>query len=647
MSFLGTDTSRSLLVVCSTLFACVPPPAEPLSEVTALYAPEGRFFEAPFPSPWRARPDGTLDLADFPTRTNQFAQRYLAMLDAHGEGWGRNSGFWFPLSGDVGEGTLPATPEASASFDSSVYLVNVDAQSPGRGEFIPLEVQLKKTTETYSPAHLLVAIPRQGFVLSPGAWYAAVLTTSLKDAAGLRLPQAPFLTAEGPRADTLRAELPRLTSLLAEAGRGLEGVVAVTMFKTGDHSGRLAAIARAARAFSGAAPTITRVREFADFTVLQVDVEVPLFQAGQKPYVEGGAISFDATGAPLQVGRERVRVLVSVPRRPMPASGFPLVFHAVGSGGDADSMINAQGTGLALPLARRGLATWCADPNLTGLRHPGGDTSGFAFFSPFNPVAVRDNHRQQAAEYEVFTKVAAALQLGGALVPEAQAATLRFDASHFFLHGHSTGSVVGAQMLASNRDFRAGVLTGAGGSWLYNFVIKQATGSAELVGQLLAYRPDDVVELFDPVLQLASTAWDPIEPMNQAPLWTDAAYRGAPSSVLLVAGLTDTYYLPRMQAALAQAARMDLVGPALEPEVLAAVALGAGREVAAPLFSNRPGSTQAVVQHAARPGRDGHFVVFDEAPVRHRYGCFFETAVAAGAPRVVAPASSADAPCGL
>ena len=635
-------------ILCCLFVACAPPPTpEPLSEVTALFSPDGRFYEAPFPAPWRSRADGTLDVADFPTHGNSLAQRYLAMLDQRGEGWGRNAGFWFPLSGDIDEATLPATPALSASFDSAIYLVNVDDGSARRGEFIPLEVQLKKTSETYSPAHLLVAIPRQGYVLAPGAWYAAVLTTTLRDAAGLTLPQAPFQSAPGEKAAALQAELPRLSALLSENGRSLSSAVAVTMFKTGDHSARLRALADAARAFQGSTPSITKRRDLADFAELQVDVEVPIFQAGLKPYLDDGAMSFGLDGTPTLVTRETVRVVVSVPRRAMPASGFPLVFHAVGSGGDATSMVGSQGTGLALPLSRRGLGTWCADPNLTGLRHPSGDESGFAFFNPFNPVAVRDNHRQQAAEYEVFAKVAAALTLPGTLVPEAQAATLRFDAGQFFLHGHSTGSVVGAQMLAVNRDFRAGALTGAGGSWLYNFVLKQATGSAELVGQLLSYRADDVVELFDPVLQLASIAWDPIEPMNQAPLWTDSTFRGAPTSVLLVAGLTDTYYLPRMQAALAQAARMDLVGASLEPEVLAGVVLGGGGQVTAPLSANRTGSTQVVLQYAARPGRDGHFVVFDEAPVKHLYGCFFQSAVVSGVPRVVAPASSADAPCSL
>jgi hypothetical protein len=83
---------------------------------------------------------------------------------------------------------------------------------------------------------------------------------------------------------------------------------------------------------------------------------------------------------------------------------------------------------------------------------------------------------------------------------------------------------------------------------------------------------------------------------------------------------------------------MELVGPSLEPEVIAA----ATRQVNAPVIG-----TAAVVQHAARPGRDGHFVVFDEPAVRMQYGCFFETAIRLGAPRVVAPGSGADDPCGL
>jgi hypothetical protein len=631
---------RRAALAIALLSACGPSALEPLSDVTVRFVPDGRFYEAPFPAPWRVRADGTVDVTDFPARGNSLAQRYLDALDLHGEGLSRNAGLWFPLSGAIDVASLPATPEASASFDSAIYLVNVDETSSARGQLVPLEVQFKAAGETYSPANLLVAIPRQGAVLAPGAWHAAVLTTALRDPTGRRLPRSAQFGDTSARGAMLSAELPRLEAVLAAAGRSMDQVVAATLFRTGDHSARLAAVRDAARAFVGAPPSVVKLRDETDFTVLQVDVDVPMYQSGEKPYLDDGAMQFDG-GVPVQFGVERVRSLVSIPRRAMPAAGFPLLFHAVGSGGDAESMVN----GLARELGRRGIATWTADPNLTGPRHPSGDTSGFAFYNPFNPVAVRDNHRQQVAEYEVFAEVAKALRVAGTWVPEAGAATIQFDATNFFVHGHSTGSVVGAQILASNRDFRAGMLTGAGGSWLYNLVLKQATGSAELVASLLSYRSDDVVEVFDPILTLAATAWDPIEPMNQAALWSDATFRGAPASVLLVAGLDDTFYLPVMQGALARAAHLDLVAPALEPEVKAAVRLGGGAEMKSPLSANRGAVTQAVVQHATTAGVDGHYVVFRVPRVKFQAGCWWETAARRGTPVVEAPVDDANAAC--
>lgn len=622
--------------------ACSPTATtEPLSDVSVRFVPDGRFFEAPFPAPWRLRTDGTVDVTDFPTRSNSLAQRYVDALDAHGEGFARNAGLWFPLSGAIDPASMPANPEASASFDSAIYLVNVDDTSSARGQLIPLEVQFKAAVETYSPANLLVAIPRQGAVLAPGAWHAAVLTTALRDPQGRRLPKSAQFDDASARGAQLAAEVPRLEAVLTAAGRSMDDVVAVTLFRTGDHAPRLDALRTAARAFTGTAPSVVKLRDEPNFAVLQVDVDVPLFQSGDKPYLEDGAMHFDANGAPMQFGVDRVRTIVSVPRQAMPAAGFPLLFHVVGSGGDADSMVN----GLAREFGRRGIATLTADPNLTGLRHPSGDTSGFAFYNPFNPVAVRDNHRQQVAEYEVFASVATALRVAGTSVPEAGVPEVRFDASNFFVHGHSTGSVVGAQIIASNKDFRAGMLTGAGGSWLYNLVLKQATGSAELVASLLSYRSDDVVEVFDPILTLAATAWDPIEPMNQAPLWSDASFRGAPASVLQIAGLDDTFYLPVMQGALARAAHLDFVAPALEPEVKAAVLAGGGAEVNAPLSANRGTVTQAVVQHATIPGVDGHYVVFRVPRVKFQAGCWWETAARRGTPVVEAPVDDANAAC--
>ncbi|MEW5740124.1 MAG: hypothetical protein AB1938_14430 [Myxococcota bacterium] len=633
------------------LLSACGPGVEPLSDVTPLLDFDGRFFDAPFPSAGRLRADGTVEVKDFPTKDSAVARRYVDALDTLGEGFGRSSAVWFPLSGPIDASSLPQTPAASQSWDSAVLLVNVDEASPAYGAFIPLEVRFKAAAETFSPAHLLVALPRQGHVLEPGTWYAAVLTRALKDTAGLSLRRAAFLddtTSTGPRGDALRAELPRLDALLAARGRSRDEVVAATIFRTGSHLARLKAIAQAAR--TRPAPLVgalTVLDTFPTFTVLAGQVEVPLYQRGPKPYLagEGGEMVFDAEGAPQVQDTEVIRFALTVPRAVMPAGGFPLLFHVPGSGGDWLEMVGGNGDGLARVLAGRGIATLCVEANLSGPRHPSGDPSGFHFYNIFNPVAVRDNHRQQAAEYEVLVTLAKGLDVPGALVPEAQAVAVSFDPARFFVHGHSTGSVVAATILASNDGFTAGALSGAGGSWLYNLVLKQTPSSAELVKSVLGYAASDEVDVFDPVLSLAATLWDPIEPMNQAPLWArESTTRASPASVLLIEGVVDTYYLPRMVSALAVAARMDVAAPTVEPDLPQSLAVVGGEVKPPPLSNNRAGVTLAVVQHEAPPGTDGHFVVFRQAAAQYQYGCFFASAVT-GVPVVPPKVADALAPC--
>lgn len=434
-------------------------PAPPSSAVSPLLDPDGRFFEAPFPTAARERDDRTLDVSDFPTRGNALAATYVDALVRLAEGYSRNAGFWFPLSGELDPVSLPAAPDAARSFDS---------------------------------------------------------------------------------------------------------------------------------------------------------VEVPLYQRGAKPYLEDGDIAYDALGAPLEQGTESIRVALAVPRQPMPAAGYPLLFHVPGSGGSYLAIIDrggVQGAGLASVLAPRGLGALGVEANHTGPRHPSGDTTGFHFYDVFNPISWRDNHRQQAAEFEVLARLARELRLPGALVPEANAAELRFDPGAFLLHGHSTGSVVGASILAQSDSFRAGVLTGAGGSWLYNLVLKQSPPSAELARRFLTYRDDDEVDELDPVLQLAATLWDPVEPMNQAPLWAkDGAVRTQAASVLLVEGILDTYYVPRMVNALATAAQLDAASPLVDSSLAERLRAVGGDERAPPFSANRTGFD------AQRRQRGGHGGRAEERP---------------------------------
>ncbi len=597
---------------------------------------EGRFFDAPYPSPGRLRADDTIDVADFPGPTLALKQRLVDQLGTHGEGFGRSTALWLRFSGGLDTASLPQLG-ATPTLDDSVYLLDLETM-----RLVPLELQFKAEQETYSPRNLLVAVPFQGHVPAAGTWHALVVTTRLRGADGLPVPRAAFLDSTsggGPRGDALRAELPRLKTALGDRFRD---VVAATVFRTGSHWERLAKIAATARAVP-AAPVgpSTKLREHPGFTVLEGQLDVPIYQRGDEPFSEDGAMVFDASGNPVAQRTERIRFALAVPRRPMPAAGFPLLFHVPGSGGTHLAIVDrgpgAAGSGLAQVLAPHGIAAIGVEANLTGPRAPGGSGDGAIFYNVFNPVALRDNHRQQAAEYEVLATLAKGLRVDGALVPEAQAAQVKFDAQLFFVHGHSTGSVVAASIIASNDAFRAGALSGAGGSWLYNLVLKQTPASAELVKPLLGYTDADTVDIFDPVLTLAATMWEPIEPMNQASGWVASPRaRSSPISVLLFEGIIDTYYLPRMVNALAMAAKVDVAAAALDEKTVAELAQVGGAEVAAPFSGNRGGFTLGLVQHAKGSISDGHYVVFEKPEARHQYECFFAAAAAGGAP-VVAP----------
>ena len=631
------------LALALLLTAC-PSPA-PSGEVAPVMEFEGRFFDAPFPSPGRLGDGGTIDVSDFPGPNIALKTRLVEQLGAFGEGFGRSTGQWVRFTGGIDVGSLPKLG-AAPSLDDAVFLVDLES-----GALVPLELQFKAAQETYSPRNLLVAVPYQGHVPAAGTWHALVVTKKLLGDDGLPVQRAEFLDSSsggGARGEALRAELPRLKDFLKERWNE---VAAATVFRTGSHWERLKAISTAARA-RPAAPVgpVTRLREHPGFAVLEGRVDVPMYQRGGEPYSTDGAMVFDASGAPVAQRTETIRFALRVPRQPMPAQGYPLLFHVPGSGGDYLAIIDrglaGDGRGLASVLAPHGIAAIGVEANLTGPRdESGGPGDGVLFYNVFNPVAARDNHRQQVAEYEVLVTLAKGLRLDGALVPEAGATELRFDTRHFFMHGHSTGSVVGASILSSNDAFEAGVLSGAGGSWLYNLVLKQTPNSAELVKPLLGYVDSDTVDIFDPVLTLAGTLWEPIEPMNQAPGWAlDLRARATPASVLLVEGIVDTYYLPRMVNALAMAARLDVAAPALDPDTVGELQQVGGGARAAPFSANRDGRTLAVVQHAAPPGGDGHFVVFNLEEARYQYACFFAAAAAGRAPVVAPPTPGAPCP---
>src|SRR5215468_249240 len=110
-------------------------------------------------------------------------------------------------------------------------------------------------------------------------------------------------------------------------------------------------------------------------------------------------------------------MVVTVPRAPMPANGFPLVtLVRAGAGGDrplVDRGVQGMtggpplvpGSGPAQEFTRVGYAGVQVDGPLGGLRNITHGDEQFLIFNVFNIAALRDNIRESALELAVFSAV--------------------------------------------------------------------------------------------------------------------------------------------------------------------------------------------------------------------------------------------------
>lgn len=633
------------------------------------------FFDAPFPIGYRLRDDGGLAVGDFPNPgRNALVGRVLDALQTSHNGFGTTAGIFLRFDHPLDPASLPASSQASLDPASGVFLLDVDPTSPGRGARVPVRVAFKRDEETYSPPNTLVLLPEPGFALRPDTLHAAVVLDAVRDAWGrplgtpdalarLRAGAAP----DGPHAARLAADFAPLWAALDAAAVDRSRVRAATVFRTGDPFREMDAL----RAFVAARPRpaatgLRTLRDHETLCVVEGAVTVPLFQRGARPFATDGAIAWDAAGAPVMVGEESVRFALTIPKRAAPASGVPLLFYAAGQGGAYTQAVDrgtaaeeagaVQGRGPSLYLASVGVATVSIEAPLVGPREPTGNTSGLAFFNVSNPLAFRDNTRQAAIDFSSLVRMAEGLAVDPSLCRAAAPAggdPIRFDPARFYFYGHSTGATVGALVLGVEPGIRAGLLSGAGGSWLYNLSIKfEPLPIAAAVRLLLRYEGADQVDVFDPVLNLAQTLWEPTEAINWAGRWArDARGPGAaPRDVMIVEGVVDGYFPPPAVNALAIAARAEPLTPTVEDTL--GVAVGwVGGHARAPGFSGNlvVGSgarvTAGVVQHAAPAGFSGHYVPFELPGPKYQYRCFFDALVRTGRGLVAAPAADALGPC--
>lgn len=632
---------------------------------------ESGFFQAPFPILHRLQDDGNLRIMDFPNpQENALVERLKQALSTQSAGFGTNSAIFMPFDGPIDTKKLPDTT-TSLQSDSPVFLVNIDSNSSEKDQRTPLWLRFKSEAETYSPAHLLVALPRPGFSLRPKTLYALVILDQLTDAQGKTLGSPLALEKlkaeslpETPYAQQLLDGYKALWAHLQRAGIAKEKVRAATVFRTGTPNQSLLQLHQHLSSLPTPKPSALKLlQEFDTYCALEGSVSLPLFQNGERPYLDdGGAIEIDDKGKPKVQASETVRFALTIPKQKMPADGWPLLFYSAGQGGKYTQFIHrgtdaerkaASGKGPAFYLAHDGIAALSIEAPMVGPRHPKQSFEGLDFFNVGNPLAFRDNPRQAAIDFSTLIRMLPQLQLPTSLCPKATSPTQNFqiDTKKLLFYGHSTGASVGSLLLAIEPSISAGLLSGIGGSWLYNLTIKeQPFRFASIVKSALSYDPDDEVDIYDTVLQLAQTLWEPSEPMNAARLWTREPHNNNPSKhILLIEGIRDGYFPPEAVNALAIAARTAPVAPTVEDSLTKALQAIKLQPLPAPAslnFKLPQGSfSTLLVQHLAPKGLDGHYVPFALSPPKYQYRCFFASFIKTGVPKVPTPQDDALAPC--
>lgn len=587
------------------------------------------FYGLPFPNDIRVADDGAIDLADHP-RLNDLAGLYLDAIMAEQRGFGLSSAGFFRFDGPIDPASLPADPEASLAESASVYLVDVDPDSPGRGTRTLVTTRFKESEGEAIGPNSLAVLPYPGFPLRERTTYALVATRRLLAAGGDPIePDADFaavLAAEAPDdADLARAHAiyQPLAAWLDEAGGDeREDVVSAAVFTTGAPTELLGKVREVI--LRDVPVSEARLVELLDqldgYRWFDGRYDGPNFQRGEAPYLkpgDGGDIAIDpGTGDPVVQHMEDLRFSMTIPTGSKPPAGWPVAIYAHGTGGDYHSF---QRDGTARWLASVGIACVSIDQVLHGPRNEA-TSPDLAFFNLQNPLAARDNTLQGALDDFQLVRLVQEMDIEVGGIP------IQFDSGNIFFFGHSQGSLTGVPFVAHEPEIKAAIFSGAGGLLYLSLLNK--TEPVDISALVRLFLRDDPLDEYHPVLALLQMYMERADSVSYAPILA--------TNVFISEGFIDRFTPVPSIEALATAMRVDPVSP-MESEVMGLTL--AGRSVLPPPVSGNwnGGATGVLLQYDEAPDSDGHFVIFDREDARQQSTQFLSTFVQDGVAVLVAP----------
>jgi hypothetical protein len=631
------------------------------------------FYAAPFPSDDLRASDGKILLDRFPNpASNALVAQTLGLLRADARGFATTGGIFLTLSGRIDPTSLP-DPNGSIAPSAPVSLVVLDEAAPDFGRRWPVYVAFEADGGPYGSANLMSVVPLQGVSLTPNRLYGVVVTSGVRDATGHAIGPSRDLDAllRGQKPDGLTddafARYQAAIHALDKLGVATAVLAGLAAFTTGDPTAEtLARIAEVAALPALAVKKAAAAGEvFDQYCVYNTSISMPDYQAGTPPYAtEGGAWSYDGAGK-LKVARTvDTRVVLTIPRTPMPSSGYPMsILVRTGAGGDrplVDRGVQAMtggpaltpGSGLARDFATVGFAGASIDGPHSGARNPANGDEQFLMFNVRNVTSIRDSIRESALELVVFERALEALTLDASSCSGAGPGTVHFDPSRVTIFGHSMGATIAPLVVAAEPRFRALAMSGAGASWMENILFKeQPLAVRPIIDGLVGYpKGERTLHRGDPALTLMQWALEPADPLVYAPLVVRTPPNGATRRhVLVEQGIVDHYIMPTIANAMSLSLGLDLAGPALDSTAdelttnpvqtpLANVLPFVGRgAIDLPASGNVEGTTAVVRQHAGDGVEDGHEVLFQTEPPKAELRCFLLSIAKGTHPPVVTP----------
>jgi len=623
------------------------------------------FFELPYPLDWRRDEAGHPELAGYPIFDTSSVMRGLRDIAGEQVGFSTLTRGYFrfnrPLRDRDAKDVIPATA------DAPILLIDVDPDSPERGKLYPTIASTPPPSIGYVPAFLLAVAPAAGIVLHPNRQYAFVVQRSQRDIFGGKVTYPPVLQRllrDRPPRNRKEAQIysiyQPLRDTMALVGLRRLNIAAATVFTTGDPVGEMARLSQ--KVLDRYDPAIENLQldpgdgaTHERFWEFHGTISLPQFQIGEPPFKQGGRFEFAPDGELIEQRREAVPVVITIPKRPMPPGGFPLMLYQHGSNGLSTQVVDRgpileqegepqPGLGPAHVVAEIGVAAVGSAAPVNPERLPGASKDAYLNFN--NLAAYRDTFRQGAIDLRLLIKALDRLSIPTALLPPDAAPeteAFRINTAPAAILGQSLGSQFAHMLGAIEPKITAVIPTGAPGFW--SLLIPETKLSA-LAGLLIGTLQR--LDSLHPGLNLLQTAWEMADPITYAPYIAQRPLPGHPvRSIYMPAGQSDTEVPEPVFDAMALANGLKQVDFVIWPEMQASLALGGLDGVERYPVSNNVRSedgrfyTGVVIQYRGDGIADPHTVFSQLDAVKFQYVNFlrnvFEGETVAVQPPPISP----------